>query len=354
MKIMFYATPNSSGHHLSYFKALFNANKKGDNSAVLPEKCDEVSCKQYFIQDINWGTRNIIEYLKLMNRFYKIVKKENPNIIHIECGDNFYRFFGIGLYRLKKYNIIITFHHFKRGFIRDISTRRIFKLIKYGVVHTETIKEALNSMGIYNVKHIEYPKFYIEKDRNMQVEKLDFKKNGLVISALGGTRYDKGLDILLESLKFVNEPFHLLIAGKTETYSEKFINEKIKSYSDKVTLKLGYLSDEEFNKCLEISDIIVLPYRKVFDGASGPLGEGVWLRKTIIGPNHGSLGNIIKTNNLGYTFESENIMDLAKVINKALKSNFKYNDIAESYRKSLNQEKFINKYSEVYRNIINS
>ena len=45
-------------------------------------------------------------------------------------------------------------------------------------------------------------------------------------------------------------------------------------------------------------DYIVLPYRYSFDGASGPLVDGVIADKIIIGANHGSLGNLINNNNL--------------------------------------------------------
>lgn len=60
----------------------------------------------------------------------------------------------------------------------------------------------------------------------------------------------------------------------------------------KIKLKLicVFLSEEEFAYASEAADIIVLPYRKIFSGASGPLGEGVWKRKCIVGPMEGNLG----------------------------------------------------------------
>lgn len=188
--------------------------------------------------------------------------------------------------------------------------------ISYGVVHTESLEKMLLEMGIKNVKHIEYPQFQkiavpSTEDARKQ---LRLKEDIPVLLALGATRDDKGLDILLDALNFVNHDFQLLIAGKEESFSEEFIDEHTKKYSTKVTKLLKFLDDYEFAECLSAADFVVLPYRKCFDGASGPLGEGVVLGKTIIGPNHGSLGDIIEKNHLGYIFEAENINSLAKVI----------------------------------------
>lgn len=115
---------------------------------------------------------------------------------------------------------------------------------------------------------------------------------------------------------------------------------------------LRYLTDSEICTIVSASDIVVLPYRKIFDGASGPLVEGVAYGKTIIGPNHGSLGQIIKDNHLGYTFESENVDDLARTINKALSEKFTYDEYAEKYQKSLKTSYFIRSYTEIYKKLL--
>lgn len=84
-------------------------------------------------------------------------------------------------------------------------------------------------------------------------------------------------------------------------------------------LNLKWLSREEYIDSIVASDYIILPYTREFNGASGPLAEGVVANKVIIGSNYGSLGKIITENELGYTFEVENSEDLANVIDNALK-----------------------------------
>lgn len=354
MKILIYATPESKGHHYTYFSAIVEAIKdktpQTEIVAVLPEKSEEVDCRQVYIQEFNWGTKSFVEYFGLMRAFTRIVENEKPDCIHIQCGDNFYRFFGLGFGRLKKYNPIITFHHMKRSKLRDISLHHIFSKIKYGVVHTEALKEMLYSMGIKNVKHIEYPQFQknIAPSQDKARKKLGLKKDIPVLLALGATRDDKGLDILLEALNLVNKDFQLLIAGKEESFTEAYIDQHIQNYSTKVVKLLKFLDDNEFSECLSASDFVVLPYRKCFDGASGPLGEGVMLGKTIIGPNHGSLGNIIEKNHLGYVFEAENVNSLAKVIDSALIKEQYHDKEYRNYQKELSPDLFKRRYLEIF------
>lgn len=331
------------GHHITYFYAIKNI-------------CDEyklISNEKTIDEDnhiaINCG-RDFKGYKKWIKSIKKVADEYKPDIIHFLYGDNFFRYFGICLNKLKKYKTIVTFHHMGKGLLKNISIKRIFSKIDVGVVHTSSIKSQLNEIGIKNVVHVEYPKFNVMPQYDKEEAKKYFgieTKNKILLS-LGGTRHDKGLDILLEALNCVKEPFHLLIAGKESYFKKEYIEEKTQEYKDKVTICLKLLSDEEFAMALSCADYVVLPYRKSFNGASGPLGEGVAMKKPIIGPNHGSLKNIIETNNLGITFESENIISLAEAIDKIIKEDFSWNDKAEEYKNSLSVEFFTEKYKEIY------
>lgn len=171
-----------------------------------------------------------------------------------------------------------------------------------------------------------------------------------VLAVLGGTRKDKGLDLLLESLNAISKDFALLIAGHECDISIDMIKSLSKNYANKVYIFLNNITDEEFNMAAIASDCIVLPYRKVFGGASGPLTYGVWHEKYIIGPNHGSIGKIINENELGGTFESENVKSLVNAINlffdhSAINCSKKY----LSYKTCLTKDKFINDHINLYQ-----
>mgnify|MGYP000270178661 CR=1 FL=1 len=87
--------------------------------------------------------------------------------------------------------------------------------------------------------------------------------------------------------------FELLVDWEGMRNKKDEIQRLSASYKERVHLYLNYLSDEELEMAFQAVDVIVLPYRKTFNGASGPLGEGVGKEKMIIGTNYGSIGDII-------------------------------------------------------------
>lgn len=352
MKILFFDVA-IDGHHLEYLKHLIGNSKENHLSVtVLPKKLDGLNSVQYSYP-IKYLSQGILGYLMILFYILRLVKIEKPDIIHFLYGDYFYRYFGIGLFIFKKNITVMTFHHIRRSKLRDISLTRILDKISVGVIHTQRLMNDLNKIGINNCTHIEYPNFnLIEDSINDEIlSKMKLPKDKPILLAIGGTREDKGLDILLAALKMVNRPFHLLISGKEETFKEEFINEQISTYKDKVTLFLKYLTYEEYSNSLLVSDIVVLPYKKIFDGASGPLADAVWLRKMIIGPNHGSLGDLIETYELGKTFQSENPSELAHVIEDVLDSKFSWSDKADEYRENLKPEKFVLSYFNLFNKL---
>ncbi|MBQ6935037.1 MAG: glycosyltransferase [Clostridia bacterium] len=352
MKIVYIDT-NTLGHHLFYIGALSEI-EGNEVVAVLPEKTDYLQCKQYKYEteDRKNGRRSFSQYRKWIKELYGIVKAENPDIVHILNGDFFYKYFGFGLRKFKKYKTVITFHCLRDGFLNKLSVKSIASCVNAVVLHSEYLKDKLSAYGKTNGVHIEYPNLTTKTcDRNKARTYFDLKDNIPVLACIGETRYDKGADILLEALNNVTESFQLLIAGRPVHFDEKYIREKTQKYSESVHTALKFLSDDELMYALNAADIIVLPYRKVFDAASGPLGEGVVLEKCILGPNHGNLNDTITMNHLGYTFESENSDSLSEVINEVLKKDFVIDDNYKNYKDSLNVESFLKNYKNLYNNL---
>ena len=354
MKLLLVET-RLSGHHLSYLNSLIHSSDMDDIYVVVPESYDfsDLDKQHVFVKPfIKNGSPNYRVWIKEIK---KVVANVRPDIIHFIYGDDLYRFFGIGIGVLKKYSkVVITYHQIRRSTIRDLAIRLLAKASSRVIVHTASLAADLKSINVYNVSHIEYPHFSEAEsiDRNIALDYLDIKDTtSPLLLALGGTRQDKGLDLLLEALKLVSNPFHLIIAGKEESFKKSYIEGIISDYKNNVSLFLKFLSDEEFFHCLNAADIVCLPYRKSFDGASGPLGEGVALGKMIVGPNHGSLGRLIEDNHLGYTFESENIEALAVVLDEALSGNWKPDEKYKSYQNVLNPKRFQRDYMELYRSL---
>ena len=350
MKILF-VDFDISGHHGIYLNTLLGEAPE-DSVLVLPHKVEGFCENQYCIKELD---RNMSfgQYRKALKDLNEIANIEKPDVIHILSGDFLYRFFGFGLDNLYK-PVLVTFHHMIFNGIRNISYKRIFKMINCGIVHTDYIRSQSNRIGIKNVRKIEYPCFekVLDIDNKLLRGKYGIPNGKKILLAFGGTRYDKGLDILLSALKGVKPTFHLVIAGKTEDFSKEFIDEQIKGYKENVTYHLDYIEEEKMEELFALCDIVILPYRRKFAGASGPLAAGVANGKMIIAPDHNSIGNIVAENHLGCTFKVEDVDDLRREIQQALKDDFIYDDNALNYKKSLSKENFIHEYNELYKSII--
>lgn len=349
MKIVFVET-NVDGHHKLYLQELIK--DKTDFTVILPQTCKDIPEDRQIIVKYDNKRLKFSVYRKWLKNVYKIIKEEKPDIVHFLYGDIFYRFFGFGL--KKKYNTVITFHVLRRSFLRDLSLRRIFSKIEKGVVHTKTIYDELKGLKINNTVHIEYPSFNstICYPKGSSRKFFALPENKKILAAVGGTRADKGLDLLLEALKDVKKPFHLLVAGDNVSFSEKYIEEHAAPFIEHVTIFMKYLTDEEYSMVIDACDIAVLPYRKIFNGASGPLTDFAAMKKAVIGPSHGSMGEIIEDNHIGITFESENLKELSLAIEKMLDGEFVFDEIAEKYIETLKVKNFKKKYDELYSDML--
>ena len=97
------------------------------------------------------------------------------------------------------------------------------------------------------------------------------------------------------------------------------------------------------------SDYVILPYRKLFSGASGPLTEAVWFKKPIIGKDNSSIGDMIKKYELGWTFKTEDSDDLANVINGVISKHEEYVFKSFLFRNRISIDSFLNRYMKLYK-----
>lgn len=338
------------GHHIAYLKEII----KGCNydfTLVLPEKAEEYKGEKIITYtSVDLTHKKFWTYIKWLKELSQIAKQEKPDIVHFLVGDNFYKYFGLGLELFKEYKTILTLHWVRQGILQRLSLKAFCGKVDKVVVHSAYLLNELKKYGIKNAITIEYPQFKNMSTVTVEEARKYWKINSTkpVILALGNTRKDKGLDILTEALNQVKHPFYLLIVGKEENFNFQYIQEHTMNYRENVITYLHYLTDEEVKLAIIAADIIALPYRYSFNGASGPLGEGVSCNKCIIGSNHGNLGYTIKKNHLGYTFKTENIDSLANTLNQALNKDFFIDENYNIYKKRITPEIFVKKYRDIY------
>lgn len=327
------------GHHQVYFNSLLKI--KGTYLYLSKE------------QMVYSLKKNFFKYFQTLNCVISdFVKKNNSNneIIHLLTMDFLYMYPF-----LKKNNIIGTLHHIPKNFIKKIFLRNFSKRLKYIVVHSTFLKEEMKKIGIKNVKVINYPSFYNYEnlDKEQIKLKLDIMQDKLVLSCLGGTRKDKGLNIFLESMRYLSlktrKKIIINIAGNAEYYKKEFI-EKYKKLVD-LRLDLRILSENEFKENVIITDVMIIPYLKYFTGNSGPMTEAIVNKIPCITPRELNIGKINTKNNLGEVFECENPKSLAKAIEKIIENLDKGIYYTTSFYKELTEEKFLEEYRKIYKEV---
>lgn len=322
----------TTGHHMDYANELL--------------KID--GCKLIF-KEMKFNKNPLsVKYFK--DRFEFIKDCLQYDNIHFLYFDNLYFIFSlINIKKDKK--IIATIHHTPKSkiglFLIKIASKRITHLI----VHSNFQKEALDKLGLKNVIVIEYPSFI---NYNLYSSKSDLKKefnipeDKIVISLLGATRKDKGLDNFLNSLSFISDSIRKIIlvniAGKESYFKKAFIEKKLIENKVSFSLNLNFVINDEFAKRVKISDIVILPYNENFSGSSGPMIEAISLKIPVITPKNSNLGKITEYYNCGLTYKD--LPELALILEKLISSNYVFDN---NYNSSTSI--FKEKYSKLYKSI---
>jgi glycosyltransferase involved in cell wall biosynthesis len=330
------------GHHLLYINAL----------KILP-----------FVRDISMeytvssNKTRLISYIRDRKRIlnYALSQTQSNEILHLLFLDNLYTA-SIFMHIPEKVKMIGTLHHYPNCKKKEWLLKYLSKRLKFIIVHSEYIGKQLEAIQIRNYIVIDYPAFHSSNsglnDPAKLREKAGIPGDKVVLSALGGTRYDKGLDILLDSLKYIDEDCKrkllINIAGKEETFNDQFIIRKTENCGVDIRINLRFMSDEEFDQNIQLSDAIILPYRNVFTGNSGPMAEGVFRNKPIIATDFGNLGFLVNSHRLGYTFQSENSRSLAGVISNFIRNGWSISNKSETYREKLTLQNFLENHYNLY------
>ena len=74
-----------------------------------------------------------------------------------------------------------------------------------------------------------------------------------------------------------------------------------------------FISHSDVSYYYSAADIVILPYRKIYQ--SGVLMMSLSYKKPVVVSDLPSFKEIIDDNRTGYVFESENSLDLSRVIN---------------------------------------
>lgn len=202
----------------------------------------------------------------------KKIEEWKPDILIFRYWMSFFApAFGHIANRLRKKGIKIlsivdnALPHEPRFFDKPV-TRLFFNQVDGFVVMSDIVERDLLSLkpgAKYFFKaHPLYNHFgkKIQKEKAREILKIDKNKKTLLFFGL--IRNYKGLDILLDSMNFLDDSYQLIIAGEPygsfEKYQRQIDNSSAK---DRIKTITRYIEDKEVPILFSATDILTLPYK---------------------------------------------------------------------------------------------
>lgn len=375
-----------SGNDVFVYNALQSINLMKKYHATL-YTCDET--------DINGRDNIIVTYKNIFGKTNKYIrafnyivgtirslleaKKNNVKIVHL----HFYHF-GF----LEYFNLIMAkkiFHFCVAGTIHDVESfekyakgdtsrhnyEKFLRLLDGIAFPTEYARDELlkqiSSDLLKNkvvktvyVNDVDYHRLDDNLIKNIDARNsLGLPEDRKIFLFFGQIKKVKGLDILLKALLEVSkkDPSVLLvIAGKVwkDDYSEyeKIIDEYgLKQY---VEQRIGFIEDEDVPNYFGAADVIVLPYRKIYN--SGVLIKSMSLGTPVVASDFGPFSEFVDHGKNGFLFKAGDVKSLSEQLILALSDNTDLKAISKAEKQFIKDnfslEKIGRQYSGFYDEVL--
>ena len=279
---------------------------------------------------------------RLASYYAKLIRyamSAKPRIFHILWNNKFEAFDRTLLtvfYKILGKKIILTVHNVNArrrdsndSYLNRLTLRVQYQLADHIFVHTLGMKTELSEEFGVQESRITVMPFPInnavpntglskfEARRRLGIQ--DDRKTILFFGRI--TRY-KGLEYLVAAFEEVvarRDEFRLIIAGRPENdfqESWRAIRNGIQEHvsAGRIVLKADHIPDEETELYFKAADVLVLPYKQIYQ--SGVLFLGYSFGLPVLVADVGTLKEEIDEGKTGFVFKTEDPVDLATTIER--------------------------------------
>ena len=291
------------------------------------------------------ASRIVAYYARLMR--YAAVA--TPKIFHI-LWNNKFQFFDRTLlmlyYKGLGKKIALTAHNVNQGrrdsndsLVNRLSLRIQYRLADHIFVHTPKMKnELLEEFGVCEraVTVIRHPINNAFPDTDLTSSeakrRLGIKHGERTILFFGRIKPYKGIEDLLTAFQRLvasRADYRLIVAGEVQKGNEKYLDEIQRAVTHgfaagQVILKIQFIPDQDMELYLKAADVLVLPYKDIFQ--SGVLFLGYSFGLPVIATDVGSFREEIIEGRTGFICRPANPPDLAKTVETYFESDL-YKDL---------------------------
>lgn len=280
-------------------------------------------------------------------------------------------------YRALGKKLVFTAHNINAGerdgtdgFLNRVSLRYLYRDMDHIFVHTEKMRRQLVEEFQADAERVSIVRFgyndmtpRTDLDREAARKRLGLKDDEKVMLFFGNIAPYKGLDCLVSAMALLKGKvagLRLIIAGNVKKECDAYWAD-VRRLIDQSALKesilfhIRFVPEEELEVFHKASDVMILPYRHIFQ--SGVLFLSYTFGLPVIVSDVGELKEDVVEGRTGYVFRPNDPEDLAAKIEAYFSSDLyegleKYRgDIIERVRTNNSWEKVAEATDEVYRRL---
>ena len=276
-------------------------------------------------------------------RLIRYAATARPKVFHI-LWNNKFEFFDRTIlmfyYKLCGKKIALTAHNVNIGRrdSRDSHLNRLtlkiqYRLVDHIFVHTEQMRDELRAdFGVREqaITVLIYPLNIAVPDTQLTPDEakaqLGIRDGERTILFFGAIAPYKGLDFLVTAFQRIvarDAKHRLIIAGRPKGGCEKYLEDVQETLSrtidrTQVIQDINYIPDQKMELYFKAADVLVLPYREIFQ--SGILFLAYSFGLPVVAADVGSLRETIIEGRTGFLCRPHDPVDLAKTIERYFES----------------------------------
>ena len=331
---------HGSSHHFYLYGQSKGLSENGvdvsiyTNNVTLNPKYSGVNFYTFY-KNIYGGKSNLLAGIKyIVGTIFSVIhaKISRVKICHFHIFHvNILVLFDFIFSKLFCMKVVYTIHDvvsFENKKSSDKWSKWIYKRADKILTHNSFSKEIFKNQysdiksEIDIIPHGNYVPFLnVKKDKIFSRNRLSIPMDKTVLLFFGMIKKEKGLEVLLHSLKDVvskNKDVFLVIAGRVweNNFSiyQKIIDDN--KLSDYCLIHNKFIPHEDVDHYYSSADLVVLPYKRIYQ--SGVLMMSLSYEKAVLVSDLSPLTEVVQDEKTGFVFKSENSISLSEKLNHIL------------------------------------
>ncbi|MFT5086124.1 MAG: D-inositol-3-phosphate glycosyltransferase [Candidatus Latescibacterota bacterium] len=313
-------------------------------------------------------------YWRTLLRVWRVFRSLKPDILHVQS------FIAprkdlilLLLCRALGIKIVLTVHNILPHEVRPFERAIYFlyyRLARGLILHSDLNRQRLREMApklkdgrLHVVPHGNSEQFRShEMSREESRRHLGLPQDATIALFFGSVRPYKGLDLLVEAMPAVASACPralLVVAGHVEVGNQAEYEAQIAGLDlgpEQVLQRYGYLSNEDMIRYVCAADLVVLPYREIYQ--SGVIFLAYSFGRAVLATRVGSFPETVEEGRSGWLVDSEDIPELSRTLVLALSDPGKLQEAGE-YARHLADTRYdwsniARQTEDVYRRVVES